>query len=295
MEWLRLRFDCGAEQVDALTDLLARLGAGSVSVTDGGSEPLLAGSTEAAGYWSVSRVTALLPTDADLDVALACLRNLAGVDGLQNARIEPLADRDWVAAGREAHGPLLFGDRLCICPSWAQAPEGKQVLTLDPGLAFGTGTHATTALCLEWLAAAELRDRTVIDYGCGSGVLALAAAKLGAARVHAVDVDPVAVTVTRENARRNTLDALVAASDTDAAVEAADVLVANILLGPLLDLAPRFAALVRAGGEIVLSGILATQAEACLGRYGRWFTMAPARYRDEWALLIGRRRAGEDV
>ena len=294
MYWLRLSFGCAAAQVDALSGLLERLGAESISVSGAALPP--AEIIEAPAYWPENRIVALLPAEADLDIVLACLRNRAGADGIQNAAIEPLADRDWVVSGCEAHGPMFYGDRLCICPSWARAPAGKQVLTLDPGLAFGTGAHATTALCLEWLAESDLHGRTVIDYGCGSGVLALAAAKLGAARVTAVDVDPVAVTVTRENARRNGLDDRVTSSTPDeGGLPAADLLLANILLKPLLELAPRFAALTRPGGEILLSGILATQAESCLGRYGGWFTMTPPRYRAEWALLAGRRLAvGED-
>lgn len=297
MDRLQLAFDCRAEEVDALTELLERLGAESVSVSGGSDEALLVSSTEDPGYWRASRIAALLPTDADLDILLACLRNAAGTDGLCNLQLEPVADRDWVAAGHASRGPLEFGVRLCICPSWARAPAGKQVLTLDPGLAFGTGAHATTALCLEWIATSDLSGRTVIDYGCGSGVLALAAVALGADTAQAVDVDPLAVSETTENARKNGLGGRVTAGHPDAAgLVPADFLVANILLGPLIELAPRFAALVRPGGDIVLSGILATQAEACLGRYARWFNMAPPRYRDEWALLAGRRRArdGED-
>jgi ribosomal protein L11 methyltransferase len=294
MDWLQLAFDCRAEEVDALTDLLGRLGAESVSVSRGNGAPLLAAATENPGYWPASRIAALLPAEADLDILLACVRNAAGPGGLRNLRIEPVADRDWIAAGRAAQGVLEFGDRLCICPSWGSAPHGKQVLTLDPGLAFGTGAHATTALCLEWIATNDLAGRTVIDYGCGSGVLALAAARLGAAAVHAVDVDPVAVAVTVENALKNGLAARVSAGHPDGAgLVPVDLLVANILLGPLIELAPRFATLVRAGGDILLSGILATQAEACLGRYTRWFTMAAPRYRGEWALLAGRRRASD--
>lgn len=299
MGWLQLVFDCRAEEVDALTDLLGRLGAESVSVSGGDGQALLATSTEEPGYWPASRIAALLPMEADLDILLACLRNAVGAAGLRGVRVEPVADRDWAAAGRTAHGPLEFGDRLCICPSWAQPPAGKQVLTLDPGLAFGTGAHATTALCLEWIAARDLDGRTVIDYGCGSGVLALAAAKLGAAGVRAVDIDPVAVAVTAENALKNGLGDRITAGFPDVAEAApVDLLMANILFGPLIDLAPRFAALVKPDGEIALAGLLSTQAEACLGRYVRWFNMAPPRYRGEWALLAGCRRGrdgeGED-
>lgn len=295
MQWLRLGFDCDAEQVDALAELLERLGAESLSISGGARVAPTAGFGQAPACRPDSRVSALLPMGSDLDIILACLRNRAGSAGLRNASITPLLDRDWVAAGREAHGPMLFGDRLCICPSWASAPAGKRVLTLDPGLAFGTGAHATTALCLEWIAERDWSGREVIDYGCGSGVLALAAAALGAMRVLAIDLDPVAVTVAADNTRRNGLAAIVSAAEPDAAAPGpADLLLANILLGPLLDLAPRFAALVKPEGEILLSGILATQAETCLGRYARWFNMAPPRFRAEWALLTGRRRAAEE-
>jgi ribosomal protein L11 methyltransferase len=291
MQWLRLAFDCRAERVEALSELLERLGAESVAVSGAAAGTLMTAATESPGYWPVSRLAALLPEDADLDIILACLRNAAGPDGLRNCRIEVLPDRDWIAAGREGQGALLFGERLCICPSWVRPPAGKQVLTLDPGLAFGTGAHATTALCLDWIAAQDLNGREVIDYGCGSGVLALAAAVLGARRVYAVDIDAAAVSATAENARRNALgDVVVAAHPDTAPLVPVDLLFANILLGPLLELAPRFAELLKPGGEMLLSGILATQSEACLGHYARWFTMAAPRYRAEWALLHGCRR-----
>jgi ribosomal protein L11 methyltransferase len=161
---------------------------------------------------------------------------------------------------------------------------------LDPGLAFGTGTHPTTALCLEWLDAQDLHDKSVIDYGCGSGILAIAAAKLGARRIWAVDYDPQALTATANNAGANDVDRHISIHAPEALPEVtADVLLANILFGPLLELAPRFARLVRPGGKLVLSGILNDQTSALMEKYGAWFNMEPATTREEWVRLSGQR------
>lgn len=297
MSWLRLALDCDGTQVPALSELLQRLGAEAVSVERAGGPELLLAADERAAYWERSRISALLPADADLDIVIACLRQCAAPSALSNPAVERVADRDWVAIGRAAHGPLLFGGRLCICPSWAEAPAAAPLptLVLDPGLAFGTGAHPTTALCLEQLAARPPQDGEVIDYGCGSGVLGLAAALLGARRVTAVDVDAQARAATRANAARNGMADRVRAQAPELPLPApADLLLANILLAPLLELAPRFAALTRPGGSILLSGLLATQADACAAAYRPWFELEPALFRDEWALLAGRRLAGTD-
>jgi ribosomal protein L11 methyltransferase len=191
---------------------------------------------------------------------------------------------------------MRFGQRLWICPG-GQRPLLDEaaiacLVELDPGLAFGTGTHPTTALCLEWLDGAQLQGRFVIDYGCGSGVLAIAALKLGAARALAIDIDPQALLATRDNAERNGVAERLMVTAPDPADRApADILLANILAEPLVELAPAFAERVTPGGCVVLSGILQGQAAPVASRYAAWFDMRPATTRDDWALLCGVRRS----
>ncbi|MBI2994618.1 MAG: 50S ribosomal protein L11 methyltransferase [Gammaproteobacteria bacterium] len=288
--WLRLEFDCGPAQIDAAAELLDRFGVASVSIT-----PLKGAAIEGiagpAVYGTSNRVSALIAAGTDLDILIACLRNRVGADHIRNVSFEAVADRDWSAEYCATHQPLSFGGKLCICPGWAKPAPGQHVVCLDPGLAFGTGIHATTALCLEWLTGLSLRDLVVIDHGCGSGVLALSAAVLGAREVHAVDIDPGAVDVARENVAKNSLGQRVRVSRCGVDLPAADILVANILLQPLVDLAPTFSVLVKSGGRIALSGILATQTDECAAAYLPWFDIAPPEFRDEWALLPGTRNA----
>jgi ribosomal protein L11 methyltransferase len=291
MDWLRLVVEVEASGVDAVVEFLERFGAVSASVERAGGQALLAEADEPHGYWDLNRVSALLPADVEQDILVACLRNAAGPHALRAVRWEPVGDRDWVAAARQSARPLLFGGRLCVCPRWVEPLPAEHVLRLDPGLAFGTGTHATTALCLEELVGQDPAGRTVIDYGCGSGILALAAALLGARSVIAVDVDPQALAATQENAERNDLRDRVIVQDPSRPLPQCDLLVANILLRPLMELAPRFADAVVPGGRVLLSGILAIQASECLAHYERWFTMTAPRFRDEWALLQGERKA----
>ena len=190
--------------------------------------------------------------------------------------------------------PKQFGKRLWICPSWQSPPDPEAVnILLDPGLAFGTGSHATTALCLRWLEQANLRDKTVIDYGCGSGILAIAAALLGADKIHAVDNDPQAIAATIDNSLRNDLPLdKITAYLPDALPELqADFLLANILAEPLHELADQFATLLKPEGKIVLSGILEEQTESLLARFERWFSLDKPATEDGWVRLSGYRRA----
>ena len=291
MAWLRISMDCARADVDSLMEFLDRLGAESVSIGAGDDRPLYGDDPSAPDYWQQSRLQALFPADAETDILVACLRNRLGPARATSLSIDPLGDQDWSVSGRTGQGPLFFGDDLCVCPSWVTAPAGRKVLTLDPGLAFGTGTHATTALCLGWLAAHDLRGRTLIDYGCGSGILGLCAALLGAAEVWFVDVDAQALAASRMNAERNgLLDRVRFLHPGAVPAQPAGLLIANILLNPLLDLAPHFARLVRPGAALVLSGLLSTQAEECLAAYGRWFSMGGMTFRNEWALVHGTRR-----
>lgn len=238
---------------------------------------------------------ALFDATVDPDALLANLRASLTAQ-LPDTTFERIADRAWEREWLKDFHPMRFGQRLWICPG-GQRPQldgsaAPVIIELDPGLAFGTGTHPTTALCLEWLDSASLAGRFVVDYGCGSGVLAIAALKLGASAALAIDIDPQALLATRENAVRNHVaDKLTVGGAREGQQARADVLLANILAEPLLELAPAFAERVAAGGSIVLSGILQSQAEPVASRYAAWFDMRPATVRDDWALLYGVRRS----
>lgn len=291
MNWLKLTLACPSASVENIAGLLQRFGATSISLSAASAEPLLVEAGDAPeGQWEDTRLSALLDADTDLDILLACLRNCVAAGSIMaGPHIECVADRDWVGAAQELHRPLIFADRLCICPGWHEPPPGvPQVVRLDPGLAFGTGKHETTAMCLEWLARQDLAGKRVIDYGCGSGVLALAAARLGARAVLAVDIDPQALQVARDNTVHNHLQDIITVIQPDQmTAPAAEVLLANILLHPLLALAPVFTEMVTRGGHLLLSGLLAPQAEECLAAYQTWFNMEAPVYRNEWALLHG--------
>lgn len=275
-----------------MTGLLEQFGANAVSYQPVSDENLFAdGGPEEPAVWRHTSVTALLDAEVDIDILLACIRNRIGTENITGHRIEAVADQDWSQVHKTTFPAMVFAGRLVVRPDWeAAAPSDLPCVTLAPGLAFGTGRHATTALCLEWLADRELSGKTVIDYGCGSGILSIAAARLGAGRVCAVDIDPQALLATRQNAERNRLqDSIRLAAAPARDWPQADILIANILLNPLLQLAPDFAGRVKPGGEIALSGLLADQVPDCLDCYGQWFKMGTPAYRDEWALLQGRR------
>lgn len=273
------------------SELLERLGADSVSVSPLSSESIFADANTAGDFWRTNRVSALFAADVELDIVIACLRNGIGTGNILDHGVEPVSDRDWVAEAHSGTGAIFFRDQLCICPSWVRPPADRPSLILDPGLAFGTGAHASTRMCLEWLLGAAPRGKTVIDYGCGSGVLGLTAALLGARRVQAVDIDPQACIAAAANAERNLLagNIQILSPGATTALQPSDILVANIVLNALLDLADAFSGLVRPGGRIALAGILAVQAEECLGAYHRCFKMAAPVFDGEWALLHGER------
>ena len=291
MAWLRLTLEVAAEHVEAATKFLEQFNAGSISYRPLSSETLYADVGDEPKLWSRTSVTALVDAGIDMDILLVCLRNRLGAENIYSQKIDLLEDRDWMESFRRDIAPQIFADRLCICPSWLTAYPGyEQKVILDPGLAFGSGSHATTQLCLDWLARSEVNNLTVIDYGCGSGVLALAAARLGARHVYAVDIDPQALEAARVNTAVNGLESQVTilAPGSDPLPQA-EILIANILLKPLMELSSLFNTLVAGHGQIVLSGILATQVQECLETYGHWFMMGETRYRDEWALVYGSR------
>ncbi|MCU7934574.1 MAG: 50S ribosomal protein L11 methyltransferase [Candidatus Thiodiazotropha sp. (ex Dulcina madagascariensis)] len=290
MAWLQLSIDCSETEAPLLELLFENLGALSVTLGDAGDQPLLELPPESEQLWHCTRVTALFEGERDprkLRAELAAALDDRLVDGLHWERIE---ERIWERVWLEHFKPMSFGRRLWVCPQGESVEQAEGVvIRLDPGLAFGTGTHPTTALCLEWLDAQDLQGKTVIDYGCGSGILAIAALKLGARCAIAVDHDPQALQASRDNAEKNGVaDRLSTFPPETAPDRQVDLLVANILAGPLIQLAPRLARLIRPEGRFALSGILAEQQSDVASRYRVFADLAPVRQRGEWVLISGK-------
>ena len=283
-----------AEHCAELEALLLEAGASSVTLMDAEDQPVFQREPGATPLWGTSTLTGLFPLEQDLKALLATLQFHPRVLNRDSLQIEPLQEQVWERTWMDNFAPKQFGKRLWICPSWQPPPDPEAVnILLDPGLAFGTGSHATTALCLRWLEQANLRDKTVIDYGCGSGILAIAAALLGADKIHAVDNDPQAIAATVDNSVRNDLpeDKITAYLPEALPKLQADFLLANILAEPLHELADQFATLLKPEGKIVLSGILEEQTESLLARYERWFSLDKPATEDGWVRLSGSRRA----
>jgi ribosomal protein L11 methyltransferase len=284
-----------AATVSAVADALIEEGALSIDVADAqagtSSETPLFGEPgqDLEVTFRSNRLTALFPADADVPAALG--RALAAADLTAEYRIAEIPDQDWVRLTQSQFDPIRISSRLWIVPSWHVNPDPSAInIVLDPGLAFGTGSHPTTRLCLDWLERELLPGCSVIDYGCGSGILAIAAAKLGAVRVQGVDIDKQAVLSSRYNAERNGVVAQFSAAD-ETPPSPADVVLANILSNPLKVLAPLLARLTVTGGALVLSGILPPQADDVAEAYRRWFVMGPPVTHDGWVRLSGVRRS----
>jgi ribosomal protein L11 methyltransferase len=293
MPWLQCSLDAGDQDADALGAFFDARGALSVTFADAADQPLFEPDPGTTPLWSATRVTALFDARHDIGALRAAVAAAFGVAAAERLSCQPLEDRDWERAWLDAFQPMRFGQRLWVCPAGQRPPpqDDAVFIDLDPGLAFGTGTHATTALCLAWLDRHEPRGLDVLDYGCGSGILAIAALKLGAASVWAVDVDPQALWASRENAQRNEVAGRLHTGLPEQLPEQRfDLLLANILANPLVQLAPDFAQRVRSGGELVLSGILEAQADAVLDSYRPWFDVAAPEGQDGWVRLAARRR-----
>ncbi|SFR60570.1 [LSU ribosomal protein L11P]-lysine N-methyltransferase [Marinobacter daqiaonensis] len=298
MPWIQLQVPADPENADQLEDLFMEMGADAVSMEDAADQPIFEPDPGTTPLWSDTRVIALFDASRDIDQLCAEIRDAwhrQTQQDLPEIDVTLVEDKDWERAWMDDFKPLRFGERLWIVPSWHSAPDPAAAnLMLDPGLAFGTGTHPTTALCLEWLDGQHLQGQQIIDYGCGSGILALAGLLLGADHAIGVDTDPQALEASRENARRNQvddsrLDLYLPAREPDTR---ADTLLANILAGPLIELAPTLARKVRPGGNLVLSGILAQQARSVMAAYEPWFIMDEPVQREEWIRLTGRRIDG---
>ena len=293
MPWQSVRLLVDSKSAELLSDALMEAGALSVSLEDADAgtvdETPLFGEPDhpTAELWPHSVAVVLLDESADVAAILEAAAREAGVAVPSGYTVETVAEQDWVRLTQSQFDPIPISSRLWIVPTWHEAPDSRAInLKLDPGLAFGTGSHPTTRLCLRWLDAHLAGGETLLDYGCGSGILAIAAAKLGAARVDGVDIDPQAVAASRDNAALNTVDAHFCLPGELASGQY-DVVVANILTNPLKGMAPLLAGRVRTGGHLVLSGILAEQAEDVIAVYRDWFAFDPPATDEGWVRLAG--------
>jgi ribosomal protein L11 methyltransferase len=307
MPFLELTLRCAQSEHARVEAALEELGALSVTFMDANAETpderaILEPGVGAMPLWQALTLTALFDADANRDALLHALEALAPDADLASASFREVADQDWVRAWMDDYPPLRFGASLWIVPWNAEIPEEARgddatIVRLDPGLAFGSGTHATTALCLEWLESLAKRDgglrgQTVLDVGCGSGILAIAALKLGAARAVGVDNDPQALDASRDNAQHNGVaDRLTVFAPEDAPDARYDVVVANILASALDALAETIAARVKPGGLLALSGILDGQQHELLARYAAWFDDLRTTQREDWLRIDGVRRS----
>lgn len=297
MGWISLKIEAQDNNAELLSDALMELGALAASIEDANAEtpdeqPIFGEPGDPPpGIWQQNVVSALFNENADLHTVLQALSEATGIATFQYAT-ETIAEQDWVRATQSQFDPIRIRDDLWIVPSWHDAPNADALnIVLDPGLAFGTGSHPTTHLCLAWLADTISPDASasVLDYGCGSGILAIAARKLGASHVIGVDIDPQAIQSSVYNAEQNAVDASFFMAN-DLPNGQFDIVVANILSSALSVLAPALASAARPGGKIALSGILREQAEQVSAIYQEWFDMNPPVFMDSWVLLTGSRR-----
>ncbi|MDH0308423.1 50S ribosomal protein L11 methyltransferase [Aeromonas caviae] len=290
MPWIQIRINATAKTADKVSNMLLGRGAQAVTFMDAKDVPVYEPMPGETPLWGETEVMGLFDAETDPAPTIAFFQQIFGED--VGYKVEQLEDKDWVREWMDHFHPMQFGERLWICPSWRDVPNPDAVnVMLDPGLAFGTGTHPTTALCLQWLDGLDLAGKTVVDFGCGSGILGIAALKLGAARVIGIDIDPQAIQASRDNAERNGVAdqiELYLPEDQPQDVEA-DVVVANILAGPLRELAPLIAGHGKAGSLMALSGVLESQAPELETIYGQWFEMDPTAVKEEWCRLSGRK------
>ncbi len=296
MAWIQLKVEVLPDQIEVIEDSMLLEGAQAVTLQDGADQPILEPELGTMPVWDKTIVIGLFDAEINGEALLANMQELFACDpkmqGIQfpNHKLELVEDKDWERAWMDNFHPMPFGDRLWVCPSWKD-PEDKDAvnLMLDPGLAFGTGTHPTTAHCLRFLDQNVEGNELVVDYGCGSGILGIAALLLGSDRMLGVDNDPQALIATRQNAERNGISADkydVVLPENTHKVEA-EIMVANILAGPLISLAENIAKLTKTGGKLALSGLLSHQAEEVRQAYEPWFNMDGMEQQDDWIILTG--------
>jgi ribosomal protein L11 methyltransferase len=287
MAWHSLSVITDEHTAPKVADFFDSLGAVSVTYMDAEDEPVYEPAIGETKIWTNTQVVALYELDFDPETIKASVQTQFANANLQQWQYEYIDDRAWERAWMEHYHPMKFADSLWVCPTGQEQVKDNTVcLTLDPGLAFGTGTHPTTAMCLEWLASHNVNDKTIIDYGCGSGILAVAAILLGAKVAHALDIDPQAITATHDNALKNNVtESIHCYLPEQFPVMQADIVLANILAKPLIDLAASISALVITGGALVLSGILAEQAQSVLDAYSAHFDFQPLTQQEDWVRL----------
>ena len=288
MSWQEVTFSLSSADIDDYEDALMSLGAMSITLRDAADQPLLEPPPQATPVWDQVRLTAMFEATADITLIVQHLQQMLAMESLPDYEVAELADREWRRSWMDYFQPMRFGQRLWICPSGYEPPgqEDAVIVDLDPGLAFGTGSHPTTALCMQWLDSHELTNMTLVDFGCGSGVLAIAAAKLGAARVYAVDNDPQALQATAANAEANQVgDTVTVIGPEDIPPATIDILIANILLGPLLALQDEFHRQLKPSGQLVLSGLLQEQRSQLETAYRQNFAFETCEQLEEWVRL----------
>lgn len=296
MPWLQIRYDVPLNLVEPIEDLMLEQGCSAVTMIDGADEPILEPIRGTTPLWQQTSLVGLY--DAEFNTALVtdAVSSFFSTQNIEpcKAKIEILEDKDWEREWMENFHPIACGENLWVCPSWREPVDKNAVnLLLDPGLAFGTGTHPTTFLCLKWLDSQNMKGKTVVDFGCGSGILGIAALLLGADYFHGCDNDPQAVTATAENAKRNNInsDQYLVELPEDYQNPLVDVVMANILAGPLISLAEQLCQQIKPGGDLVLSGILEHQAQEVIAAYEPFIEFSPIVSQDEWVRLNGIRKS----
>jgi len=299
MPWIQLILQTEKASNDKAEQALLDAGALSITCKDAEDKPVLEPLPGETPLWDNIILTGLFEAHIDTELLQSQIKSQLGEQ--TSLKVEALEDKDWIRAWMDDYKPMQFGTRLWVCPKHLPPPQPDAInLMLDPGLAFGTGTHPTTALCLEWLDSANLHNKQVLDFGCGSGVLAIAALLLGAAHCDGTDIDPQAIIASKDNALENSRGENKLAEKLDLylpadmpAIQAAgnyDIVLANILAGPLTELAEQLAAYCKPGGSIVLSGILESQSDKIIAAYSPWFELDPIAVKDDWIRVTGLRK-----
>lgn len=288
MAWIQINTAVEEALAEALSDALMECEAASVTFEDAKDQPIFEPEIGTTPIWGLTKVIGLFDAETDSKAIIQRLTQIIPQVSAELYKVEQLEDKDWIRAWMDQFKPMQFGDRLWIVPSWCEPPQANAInLMLDPGMAFGTGTHPTTSLCLTWLDQNTPKNLQVIDYGCGSGVLALAAKQLGANGVKGTDIDPQAIIASKQNAERNHAQIDFALVE-DFSSEPVDLIVANILAGPLKELSPEFDRLLKPGGTLVLSGLLSSQADELIEHYkAEGIDLNSLQTKEEWGLLAG--------
>ena len=293
MDWLQISFQIEKSQADLISEVLTGLGSLSITYSDTLDDAIYEPPVGQTPLWDNVTVNALFSMDVNQEDIKASIFEICNVNALTSFILK---DRVWEDECKKDFHSMKFGENLWVCPSWesqAEIPSDAIIINMDPGLAFGTGSHQTTSLCLEYLDNNPPKNIDVIDFGCGTGILAIAAAKLGASRVLAIDNDPQAIISSKDNVINNQCESIIKSihSDDEIDFEGCDLLIANILTNPLIKLAPTFAALVNPDGELLLSGILKKQVDRVVGCYSEYFTNLEVSNIDEWYRVTGTRTA----